>query len=53
MTLLLVAMLRLELVHAALQAEVEELKELLDGDTESEAPVVAAAPSPETERGLP
>jgi heme exporter protein C len=52
MTLLLVAMLRAELVHAALQAEVQELKELLDGDTESETPVVAAAASPETERGL-
>lgn len=52
MTLLLVAMLRLELAHAALRAEVQELKELLESEPEPQAPLVAGASKPETERGL-
>ena len=52
MTLLLVAMLRLELAHAAVLAEVEELKELLDSEPESHLPTVAGSSSLETERGL-
>jgi heme exporter protein C len=52
MTLLLVALLRLELAHAAILAEIEELKELLDSEPEPHVPLVAEASSPETERGL-
>jgi len=53
MTLLLIALLRLELLHAALRAEVEELKELLDREPEPGLPALTSASSPETERGLP
>jgi heme exporter protein C len=52
MTLLLVAMLRLELAHAALRAEVQDLKELLDSEPEPQAPAAAGASSPGNERGL-
>ena len=50
MTLLLAGMLRLELVHAALRAEVQDLKELLE--SEPVPPLVNGASKQETERGL-